>query len=818
MSTASAKLLAGEDFASDDDLVNDWPSGANQRLENEDASVVPPVRLRLASSKPNRKRQRLHRISSCTAFVFASMACFLGIFLGLLLVLAANEKCNTQLHNDSSISVAEKRVKNISSECPTYPWPELRLPTSVEPVKYTLTIRPNLTTFVSTGNVDIDLNINSRTDLIVLHAHGLNVTSYQITVDGTHINAQKENCEFLGQLAFKLSNAVNQGEKVQLSIRFVGQVSDDLVGLYKNTHYSSDGSKSYSAVTQFEPTDARKMFPCFDEPAFKAVFQVSIERERRHTSKANMALQKTDIVDGQIEVDHFAPSVKMSTYLVAIAVFDFANVTEMTKHTTHPIRVSIHANQDMIKGKADLALETAIKGLEYLETFFKVPFPLEKQDLLALDDFAEGAMENWGLITFRDSLLLYDQNRSTTRSKEMIATVVVHELAHQWFGNLVTMKWWNDLWLNEGFANFIEYFVTDRIFPDWKLMDQFYVENLLPGLFLDGMTTSHAISVPVHDPAEIGGIFDAISYQKGASIIRMFMGLSGEEPFKLGLQEYLEHYKYQNAEGSDLWEILQKHIPSMGDVSLIDVATAWTTQVGYPLVQARLENSGTTLVIFNQTRFLSLIDERTDDRMAHKWPIPIIYKTDSTMQSKTVWMKGNNGRNLNVILPTPAKWVIANADGSGFYRVLYDQAIYHELAKQLKLDHTALSAVDRAAVLYDAFSFVKSGHLRLETLMNLLAYLESGKETDRAPWVVVLGQLRQIEDLIEDPDMIDTFQAYERRLVAATYSNLGWELTESHSDRQLQAEMVAFVCRLELQDCVQSALIRFSDWLVDNSS
>lgn len=257
-------------------------------------------------------------------------------------------------------------------------------------------------------------------------------------------------------------------------------------------------------------------------------------------------------------LDQFSPSVKMPTYLLAVAILDkFGKVRKMTKETKKPVEINLFAPADSIKDQTEFGLETGVRALEYFEDFFDIPFPLQKIDLVALDDFAEGAMENWGLITFRDAMLLYNPSSSTEKSKETVALVVCHEQAHQWFGNLVTMEWWNDLWLNEGFANFMEYLCVDKLYPEWNVIHDFFIENFLQSMLQDGFLSSHAVSTEVEDPAQIGSIFDAISYQKGASIVQMLRGLAGKEAFRTALQKYLRKFEYDNAKGDDLWKIIQ---------------------------------------------------------------------------------------------------------------------------------------------------------------------------------------------------------------------------------------------------------------------
>ncbi|MFH4983015.1 hypothetical protein AB6A40_009724, partial [Gnathostoma spinigerum] len=302
---------------------------------------------------------------------------------------------------------------------------------------------------------------------------------------------------------------------VVVYIEYDGRINTDMSGFYVNKHIDINGNEIRSAVTQFEPTNARRMLPCLDEPELKATFEVSVIREKAHMVRSNMHLIKTEPFGDGLSIDHFARSVRMSTYLLAVAVLNnYDCAMKITNKTKSPIEINLCATSAMLVNQSEFGLTSGLQALEFFESYFDLPYPLKKQDMIALDDFAEGAMENWGMTTYRDILVLLNEEKSSAKSKETIALVICHEYAHQWFGNLVTMKWWNDLWLNEGFANFMEYVCTDHSHPEWEIMHTFYLSNYVSGMLADGFHSSHAVSTKVTDPAQIGAIFDAISYQK----------------------------------------------------------------------------------------------------------------------------------------------------------------------------------------------------------------------------------------------------------------------------------------------------------------
>ncbi|KIH67222.1 peptidase family M1 [Ancylostoma duodenale] len=628
-------------------------------------------------------------------------------------------------------------------DCKDFPWKSFRLPRNVVPLSYNLTIHPNITTHNVTGSLAIDLKVLNSTKLIVLHAEDLVMTSFSMSVNGKRMEAEFYFCPDSSQWAFVMDETVEVGDVLDLGMDFQGEVLPDLQGLYITTHTDAKGKKTWvsgpqmrSAVTQFEPSYARKMFPCFDEPNFKATFEVSVVREPHHIVRSNMKLRLSEEhVDG-LYIDVFHRTVKMSTYLLAIAILDNHDyVKRTTRNTQDPIEVRLYAPKDLIKGQSEFGLDTAIRALEYFEKYFNISYPLDKMDLLALDDFSEGAMENWGLVTFRDSTLLYSEESGSALVKEQIALIICHEVAHQWFGNLVTMDWWNDLWLNEGFANYMEFKCVDRLFPDWNIvrkpgrrcrinsveayfqMTRFYAENIAYSQEVDGLRSSRAVSVLTPNNTNIMGLFDAISYHKAAAIIRMLQSLSGERNFQRALVQYLSKYAYGNAKGSQLWKIVEKYATLPYGVSIPSMADSYITQMGYPMIYATLSRNEVT--IYNQTRFF--YEDGAEDDV--EWPIPLHYRTSSQAESKLQWMKPDH-RKVTWPLEERAQWVIVNTGGLSYVKVLYDKRNYAALAKQLRTNHSAISTIDRTMILSDAFEFAKTSRLSIGTYLDLLLYAE----------------------------------------------------------------------------------------------
>uniref|UniRef100_A0AC35TFT3 Aminopeptidase n=1 Tax=Rhabditophanes sp. KR3021 TaxID=114890 RepID=A0AC35TFT3_9BILA len=708
----------------------------------------------------------------------------------------------------------EQQMTTDSKPCPN----EFRLGTKIEPISYDVSIYPNLDTLKVEGNVTIHINVLESTDLILIHGALLKMVRFKVKVNDKKMKADFSYCTKHDQWAFELEDNINSGDEVKLSIYYHGQIQTDLSGLYLNTHKYKDGKTKISAITQFEPTHARKMIPCFDEPSFKAVFNMTVIRNPEHTVRANMPINYSDIWAGNnsLMIDRFTPSVKMSTYLLAVAILDdFKKVRRYTKNTSKPIEINLYAPSDTLPDQSEFGLDTGVRALEFFENYFEFAFPLKKTDMVALDDFEQAAMESFGLITFRDTMLLYHENNSTARYQQHIASVICHEFGHQYFGNTVTMRHWNDLWLNEGFCNYMQYICGDALYPEWKVMDLFYQENFVYSMHMDGLLSSHAVSTPVENPAEISSLFDHISYQKGAIVIGMMRKLSGPVAFQNALKEYLVEFAYKNVDSNDLWRMLQKHVDISADVTIKEMAEAWTLQTGFPMVYVTHGRASSEIVVHNQTRFLYLENDRKVTGIT-EWPIPVHFVTDSIKDSRMAWLKPGQ-KNLRIDLGKPSRWFLANSESTGFYRVLYDKGNYHALSKQLKSNHRKIKAVDRSVLLNDAFSFVKSGHLCIQEAFDLLEYVHRGVEKDRTPWFIISTHLRYIDMLLLDTNIYPTFQDFKRHLLLKTYENLSWEKPHTNNDKIFQSEILAAACNSEIVHCTKQSKLLFKKWSKNRS-
>ncbi|CAG7629470.1 unnamed protein product [Allacma fusca] len=764
------------------------------------------------------ERDRIAVCSQTRALVVALFV-FVGLFVVALLIAFATplNGCSF-LHGSNEIlgepfPEGEDSGQFISSTGELFPWNSSRLPSFVLPRRYTIQIHPNLTTLDVNGWVVIQFEVTQDTPFIVFHSRNIKILEKWVKEEidgkpGDPHNISKL-LEYIPhqQIYLEVEGSLLQGRNYSLGIKFNTNISQELEGFYLSSYVNSHGERRYLATTHFEPTYARSAFPCFDEPQFKATFKMIIIRNQMHKSLFNMPIQKIETVfywyNMELWRDEFQESVEMSTYLVAFVVCDYEYIYNKTNKD---VEVSIHTPPGLLN-QASFALQTAVQLMDYYDEFFGVPYPLPKQDLIAIPDFGAGAMENWGLITYRETSILYDKNESSSTAHQWVAVVVAHELAHQWFGNLVTMKWWNDLWLNEGFASFVEYVGVDHIQPEWKMMEQFVLEKTQPALALDALASSHPISVEVHDPREIEAIFDTISYSKGAAILYMMETVLGQEVLRQGLRDYLNEYKFRNAETDDLWRALSKSTNDTIEVKKI--METWTQQMGFPLVRIRLENRTLKAV---QEKFL--LNPAENDTVEYheshpKWYIPLSYITDLDPKAmKLAWM---NMSEVEFEMPFRSTWVKFNVNQTGFYRVQYEGQGWNALINVLRSDPQSLSPTDRASLIDDAFTLCKAGIISASIPLELSQYLL--KETEYVPWATALEHFRTWSKILYERAAHRLLLQFMLKLIQPVYETVGWMDTGSHLDKLLRGDILAAAIHCENKEAVQEATNRFNNWM-----
>uniref|UniRef100_A0A7M4EAC9 Aminopeptidase n=1 Tax=Crocodylus porosus TaxID=8502 RepID=A0A7M4EAC9_CROPO len=561
-----------------------------------------------------------------------------------------------------------------------FPWDKMRLPKHVTPVHYDLIIHPNLTTLTFTGFAKIEVTVNQQTTSVILHSKHLQIT--RATIQGGKGNSYAETEVMVWehppfeQIALLAPEPLQVGQNYTVHIEYSANLSESFHGFYKSSYRTQEGEVRVLAITQFEPTAARMAFPCFDEPSFKAQFSVKIRREPKHLALSNMPIVRSVNISKWLVEDHFDVSVKMSTYLVAFMVSDFKSI-------------SIYAVPDKIN-QADYALDAAVKLLDFYEDYFSIPYPLPKQDLAAIPDFQSGAMENWGLTTYRESALLYDSEKSSASSKLWITMIIAHELAHQWFGNLVTMEWWDDLWLNEGFAKFMEYVSVSVTHPELKVED-YFLGKCFDAMEVDALNSSHPVSTPVEDPAQILEMFDDVSYEKGACILNMLWNYLTADVFKAGIVQYLRNYSYQNTKNEDLWN-------SLTNAKSLEVGTmmnTWTLQKGFPLITVMAKGKN---VYLQQEHYMK--GSHFSPPTGYLWHVPLTYITS---KSDTVQRFLLTTKTDVLILPEEVEWIKFNVGMNGYYIMHYEDDGWDNLISLLKENHTAISSNDRASLINNVF-------------------------------------------------------------------------------------------------------------------
>eukprot|EP00405_Crypthecodinium_cohnii_P010223 CAMPEP_0206429112 /NCGR_PEP_ID=MMETSP0324_2-20121206/6049_1 /ASSEMBLY_ACC=CAM_ASM_000836 /TAXON_ID=2866 /ORGANISM="Crypthecodinium cohnii, Strain Seligo" /LENGTH=882 /DNA_ID=CAMNT_0053894735 /DNA_START=32 /DNA_END=2680 /DNA_ORIENTATION=+ len=686
------------------------------------------------------------------------------------------------------------------------------LPADVEPEHYDLTLEPDLEKFFFDGTVAITVDVKVATDIITVHTKELVVfsgvfkpldapeTSYDVS---EITNKVKEMTT-----SFGFTEPLPVGKGV-LTVKFRGILNDQMAGFYRSQYTDSKGEKKFMATTQFEAIDARRCFPCWDEPARKAVFVVTLIFPNGLTALSNMSQSSSEIRKDGKRVETYMPTPKMSTYLLAFCIGDYEYIGGKTNTG---VLCRVYCCPGSIS-RCKYGLQCMIRALEFYNEFFGVPYPLPKMDMIAIPDFAAGAMENWGLVTYREVALLCDEKTVSATQKQRICSVVAHELAHQWFGNLVTMGWWDDLWLNEGFANWMQTFVSDKLHPEWNLWEAYVGMEQQNALSLDALRSSHPIQVPIKKAQEVEEVFDAISYCKGGSVVRMIYAVLGEENFQKGLQIYFKRHAYSNTETTDLWkawsEASGKDIESM--------MTSWTSQMGFPVVKVASDpfEGGSKEIEVTQSWFLADGSKQAGDE-DKKWVVPLLMgsgkKATKTEFVETPTAKVNCGDVLN-----GSSFLKLNCGQHVPIRVQYPSS----MLKRFSSDLNALAAEDRIGLLSDTFALTKAGAIDPIELATLLKGFTA--ESNDKVWAelgAVFGGVGKIIQLgIGDDSLSEAFVSFAGKLFGAAFAQVGWDTKASDDDntKKLRSNLISCVAKYCYKDkeVVAEAKKRFQAFIAD---
>ncbi|GMF17387.1 unnamed protein product [Phytophthora lilii] len=674
--------------------------------------------------------------------------------------------------------------------------PFARLPACVAPRKYFLDYSVDLESCRFELRERVALSVVESTSCITCHALQLHVSDVRVAVAGRAAPVACTEIRYLAAnqaVELHLAEPLAAGAAAELSLQVAGELNDELHGFYRSEYaHELAGETRLMAVTQFEACDARRAFVCWDEPAIKASFEISLACDVELTAISNTHVVQTLVrprANAHVraatrlkaatleKVWRFAETPVMSTYLVGMVVGEFDSVSAVTKEG---VLVSVYTPVGRSE-RGKFALEVGAKALSFYTEKFGIPYPLKKMDMLAIPDFAAGAMENWGVVTYRETRLLIDEQLSSFGQKMATARTVCHEIAHQWFGNLVTMEWWTGLWLNEGFARFMEFEAVHHVFPEWNVWEVF-VQDITMSVAMgkDCMLTSHPIEVKVNHPDEVDQIFDVISYAKGASVIRMLSEYLGRDVFYRGIHEYLVKFSYRNAQTQDLWEALEQasgqHITSL--------ANGWTSQTGYPMVT--LSDDGALAqerFLADQTLKTAASDAQSEAGVA--WDVPLTFIASDKpkeIQRVGIWERDSSSNALASKLRAPSSadgssWIKLNAGQAGFFLVNYSVEGWKRLQQPVR--EKTLGAVDRMSLLNSIFAFARSGELPVSRALDFsFAYAE---EPGHLCWKEISSNLRFYSTLYSADPFYPKLQSYIRKLFSLIMKRLTWQAAEGES-------------------------------------
>jgi puromycin-sensitive aminopeptidase len=655
-----------------------------------------------------------------------------------------------------------------------------RLPRIAVPTRYELRIEPDLEAFTFTGTCSTTLDVQHDTDVLVLNAIELELSAASVRAsDGAAAAADRiEYDETTERVTLHFPTPLAPGQHV-LDTAFTGQLNDKLHGFYRSTFTDAEGEPQVIATTQFESTDARRAFPCWDEPEYKAVFSISLVVDPGLAAISNAAETGRGPHDDGKDLVTFADTIAMSTYLVAFIVGPL-DLTDPVDVDGTPLRVAFP------RGKSHLtpyALEVGAFCLSYFADYFGLPYPGDKLDLVAVPDFAFGAMENLGCVTFREALVLVDPAGATQPELQNVTDVIAHELAHMWFGDLVTMKWWNGIWLNEAFATFMEMTATDAFRPEWDRWVAFGLSRTA-AFDTDALDTTRPIEFPVMSPDDAEGMFDVLTYEKGAAVVRMLEQYLEPERFREGIRNYMRRHQFGNTETTDLWDAIEE----VTDDPVRRIMDSWIFQGGHPLITVDLvhDEFGETPAIMrvHQDRFTYAGDVGDGDRAAQselaetEWVVPMIFSQSAAgLVTFERTLLDAREAEIEIELVQPVEWVLGNTEGTGFYRVAYERDLREALVARAQTD---LSPIERYGLVDDAWAAVLADRMTAVDFVDMA--LQFGDETDLSVWQRVIAGLHAVDRLISG-DAREALRAEVRDLLAPSLTRLGRTAADGESDR-----------------------------------
>jgi len=703
------------------------------------------------------------------------------------------------------------------------------LPSDPRPNHYSIIVSFDIPRRVFRCSLEITLMFERPTHTIFLNSQSLQLCNIKLKNDKTGaviVGEVTEKEDTIGVIRIDFCEEICSGQHT-LALDCSGAIRNGLQGVYLNKFIDLEGKERDGVSTMFAATEARSFIPCWDQPNVKCTFGLRVAAVKGLQVLSNM--EELDTVDEWAGVSHhvlpdavrdawvchrFSDSPKMSTYLLCLVIGQYCSTDRMAGNT----RISVHSPTNR-PSEGMFAVETAVKCVLIFNDFFGLPYCLPKLDLVGVACLSVGAMENWGLVTFRENSLLVDQATASNAQLQAVATIVAHEVSHQWFGNLVTMDWWSDLWLNEGFATFMQYYAVDRVWPKFKLWDQFASDVLIPSLQLDALENSHPVKVAVRNPREIDEVFDKISYRKGASLIRMLHSVMGEEAFQVGIRSYMTSYSYSNATTGELWASLSAASPGL-DVA--DMMNCWVDNVGFPILKVSLvrrQGQAQPTILITQERFSAA--HRCNDGLI--WRVPILVSVRGSLgQTMTLPVTLLTEKTVELSIQDlefdldRGSYVKMNPGFVSYYRSDYSRELHTALESAMCEGN--LSPVDRLSTLEDRVSLVLGEQGNTVALMRLIAKLD--KEDSFLVWKNLSSFFHVLRCIVwSSEQMAARFDKFVVSAMLPCLERIGWSRVagESHLTSMLRGLLI---CQLGTRGC---ALVEercgslFSGWVGEDA-
>ncbi|XP_058451011.1 aminopeptidase N-like [Malaya genurostris] len=660
-----------------------------------------------------------------------------------------------------------------------------RLPNNTSPIGYDLTLTVDLDRLIFSGKVNISLVAATQSKVIALNVRELDISKVSLNdSNGQSIGVPTWVMQNDSEIArFNLDSYLDIGRTYQMVIEFAGNITDDLKGLYKSSFYRGTEER-FIATTFNAAAYARKIFPCYDEPHLKAKFKFRINHASNFQALSNMPVEKIEPTNFEnVSLTTFETSPLMSSYLFAFVVSDFSALrVDQT--------FAVHAQPSVIDSMR-YALDFTKQAIAHLAGYFKRPYQLSKLDIVAIDDFLMGAMENWGLITYKTSRIVYRNELDKTEKKQSVTKIVFHELIHQWFGNEATCAWWSYVWLNEGFTVFLESYILDQIHPEWRLMDQFLVNEMHPAMERDVMPVTRAMTKVVFTPEQIGGIYDFVVYPKAASVIRMIHAVVGSTVFDEFVVQYLEDRSYKHSTEDDMIRVLQnvvtKHrlqLPSMEEF-----VKSWTNNPSYPVVTIIRNDTNSAIVSANPLNTFYI-------------PLPWISKHG---KSGFEWFQTSDDSKRIILDETvPNEWILFNPHQNGYYRVNYDRDNWKMLIEELNQNHKNIPVLSRAQLIDDALYQARDDRLDIEILLGVLTYLP--QETDLIPLKAGFKAFKLLNRLFRGNEFHEAYFVFQGRILEQIYDRMLMNSMDDHMSKLYRAQVREVSCEMGVTQCLLDAI------------